>query len=181
VRHGPGVGRRKGLTGPVLVDRRIVQGWDSTPIALREWSDAEPARTVAAGPAATRAGFAVATVPVDTPADTFLALPGSCRGLGRYWEIGPQVTLAHGAGSKGRPASPRRRRDTKVGRLFGHVDVHFACLLFQEKTPNTPHWLPKRLKLQWVSLSILCPVLCVLCGQPSELRLQGRAWRRSRC
>ena len=38
---------------------------------------------------------------VDTPADTFLALPGSGRGLiwvngfllGRYWEIGPQVTL----------------------------------------------------------------------------------------
>ncbi|MEV4577535.1 beta galactosidase jelly roll domain-containing protein [Nonomuraea jabiensis] len=40
-------------------------------------------------------------VDVETPADTFLALPGSRRGLvwvngfllGRYWDIGPQVTL----------------------------------------------------------------------------------------
>ncbi|MEW1845374.1 beta galactosidase jelly roll domain-containing protein [Nonomuraea angiospora] len=47
------------------------------------------------------AGFAVAVVDVETPADTFLALPGSRRGLvwvngfllGRYWDIGPQVTL----------------------------------------------------------------------------------------
>jgi beta-galactosidase len=38
---------------------------------------------------------------VETPADTFLALSGSSRGLvwvngfliGHYWEIGPQVTL----------------------------------------------------------------------------------------
>ncbi|MGI5147292.1 glycoside hydrolase family 35 protein [Plantactinospora sp. CA-294935] len=101
VNYGPGIGRHKGLLGPVLVDRRIVQGWDSTPIALQEWSAAELARAVAAGPATTRAGFAVAVVHVDTPADTFLALPGSGRGLvwvngfllGRYWEIGPQVTL----------------------------------------------------------------------------------------
>ncbi|PZG02801.1 beta-galactosidase [Micromonospora deserti] len=101
VNYGPGIGRHKGLLGPVLVDRRIVQGWDSTPIALQEWSAAELAHAVAAGPATTHAGFAVAKMHVDTPADTFLALPGSSRGLvwvngfllGRYWEIGPQVTL----------------------------------------------------------------------------------------
>ncbi|WP_327583736.1 beta-galactosidase [Nonomuraea sp. NBC_00507] len=101
VNYGPGIGRHKGLLGPVLVDRRIVQGWDSTPMALQEWSADELARAVAAGPATTHAGFAVATVHVGTPADTFLALPGSARGLvwvngfllGRYWEIGPQVTL----------------------------------------------------------------------------------------
>jgi beta-galactosidase len=101
VNYGPGIGRHKGLLGPVLVDRRIVQGWDSTPIALQEWSAAELARAVAAGPATTPAGFAVTTMHVDTPADTFLALPGSTRGLvwvngfllGRYWDIGPQVTL----------------------------------------------------------------------------------------
>ncbi|MGN9842674.1 glycoside hydrolase family 35 protein [Nonomuraea sp. H19] len=101
VNYGPGIGRHKGLLGPVLVDRRIVQGWDSTPIALQEWSAAELARAAAAGPATTHAGFAVATMRVETPADTFLALPGSSRGLvwvngfllGRYWEIGPQVTL----------------------------------------------------------------------------------------
>jgi beta-galactosidase len=98
VNYGPGVGRHKGLLGPVLVDRRIVQGWDSTPIALQEWSDPELTRAVAA---TTHAGFAVATMQVDTPADTFLGLPGSSHGLlwvngfllGRYWDIGPQVTL----------------------------------------------------------------------------------------
>jgi beta-galactosidase len=101
VNYGPGIGRHKGLLGPALVDRRIVQGWDSTPVALQEWSSVELAGAVASGPATTQAGFAVATFHVDTLADTFLALPGSSRGLvwvngfllGRYWEIGPQVTL----------------------------------------------------------------------------------------
>ncbi len=101
VNYGPGIGGHKGLLGPVLVDRRIVQGWDSTPIALQEWSTSELARATAAGPPHTHAGFAVAAMRVDTPADTFLALPGSRRGLvwvngfllGRYWDIGPQVTL----------------------------------------------------------------------------------------
>ncbi|GAA2630385.1 beta-galactosidase [Streptomyces vastus] len=101
VNYGPGIGGHKGLLGPVLVDRRIVQGWDSTPVALQEWSATELANAVSAGPATTHAGFAIATFDVGTPADTFLALPGSNRGLvwingfllGRYWEIGPQVTL----------------------------------------------------------------------------------------
>ncbi|MGW0202946.1 hypothetical protein [Nonomuraea sp. NPDC003201] len=147
VNYGPGIGGHKGLIGPVLVDRRIVQGWDSTPIAPQEWSTAELTRALDGGAVeqggpgpeqaeragrgpeqaeragrgsgqaeragrgsgqAERAGrgsgmarFAVATVDVETPADTFLALPGSRRGLvwvngfllGRYWDIGPQVTL----------------------------------------------------------------------------------------
>ncbi|MEW1718169.1 glycoside hydrolase family 35 protein [Streptomyces sp. NPDC093109] len=101
VNYGPGIGAHKGLLGPVLVDRRTVQGWDSTPVALQEWSAAELTAALAAGPATTHTGFAVATLRVDTPADTFLALPGSGRGLvwvngfllGRYWEIGPQITL----------------------------------------------------------------------------------------
>ncbi|MGW2050593.1 glycoside hydrolase family 35 protein [Streptomyces sp. NPDC001858] len=101
VNYGPAIGGHKGLLGPVLVDRRIVQGWDSTPVALQEWSDTELSEAVHGGPASTDAGFAVATLRVDTPADTFLALPGSGRGLvwvngfllGRYWEIGPQLTL----------------------------------------------------------------------------------------
>ncbi|MFJ8112341.1 glycoside hydrolase family 35 protein [Streptomyces sp. NPDC096132] len=101
VNYGPGIGGHKGLLGPVLVDRRIVQGWDSVPVALQEWSAAELAAAVAPGPAGTRAGFATAAFPVGTPADTFLALPGSSRGLvwvngfllGRYRETGPQVTL----------------------------------------------------------------------------------------
>ncbi|WSI69427.1 beta-galactosidase [Streptomyces sp. NBC_01335] len=149
INYGPTVGGHKGLLGPVLVDRRTVQGWESAPVALQEWSDAELSEALATGPApatggtapasatepasgsatatapasgsatepasapasgaGTQAigpgtpttGFAVARLHVDTPADTFLALPGSRRGfvwvngflLGRYWEIGPQVTL----------------------------------------------------------------------------------------
>ncbi|WP_377273068.1 glycoside hydrolase family 35 protein [Peterkaempfera sp. SMS 1(5)a] len=101
VNYGPTIGRHKGLLGPVLIDRRMVQGWDSMPVALQEWSAAELAEAAAAGPATTHTGFAVAKLHVDTPADTFLALPESGRGLvwvngfllGRHWEIGPQVTL----------------------------------------------------------------------------------------
>ncbi|MEU1518723.1 glycoside hydrolase family 35 protein [Streptomyces sp. NPDC005811] len=101
VNYGPGIGGHKGLLGPVLVDRRLVQGWDSVPVALQEWTCAELADAVAAGPARTGAGFATAVFSVGTPADTFLALPGSCRGLvwvngfllGRYRETGPQLTL----------------------------------------------------------------------------------------
>ncbi|SEG96629.1 beta-galactosidase [Nonomuraea solani] len=101
VNYGPGIGRHKGLLGPVLIDRRMVQGWDSTPLALQDWTSTDLTRAVHGGPATASSGFAVATVRVATPADTFLALPGSCRGmvwvngflLGRYREIGPQVTL----------------------------------------------------------------------------------------
>ncbi|WP_460062779.1 glycoside hydrolase family 35 protein [Streptomyces sp. YKOK-I1] len=101
VNYGPGIGGHKGLLGPVLVDRRLVQGWDSVPVALQEWTSAELADAVAAGPAHTRAGFATAVFSVGAPADTFLALPGSSRGLvwvngfllGRYRETGPQLTL----------------------------------------------------------------------------------------
>ncbi|MDF0375968.1 beta-galactosidase [Streptomyces sp. KA12] len=110
VNYGPGVGRHKGLLGPVLVDRRMVQGWQSAPLALQEWSSAELSDTLAAGfasssaetaPATESTGFAVAELHVGTPADTFLALPGSGHGLvwvngfllGRHWDIGPQVTL----------------------------------------------------------------------------------------
>ncbi|MBB6549384.1 beta-galactosidase [Nonomuraea rubra] len=111
VNYGPGVGGHKGLLGPVLIDRRMVQGWDSTPIALQEWTDADLTRATAPAPApalnpdpasgSAPGGFAVATLHVETPADTFLALPGSGRGLvwvngfllGRHWDIGPQVTL----------------------------------------------------------------------------------------
>jgi beta-galactosidase len=101
VNYGPALGGHKGLLGPVLVDRRTVQGWESLPVALQEWSTSELDRAVAAGQAGAAAGFATATVTVAEPADTFLALPGSRRGLvwvngfllGRYWDIGPQVTL----------------------------------------------------------------------------------------
>lgn len=98
------MGRPKGLLGPVLVDRRMVQGWQSTPVALPEWSERELSAALDAGVSpvtGTDAGFAVAEFHADAPADTFLALPGSVHGLvwvngfllGRHWDIGPQVTL----------------------------------------------------------------------------------------
>jgi beta-galactosidase len=101
VNYGHALGGHKGLLGPVLVDRRTVQGWESVPVALQEWSTSELECAVSAGPAGGTAGFAAATLVVDEPADTFFALPGSGRGLlwvngfllGRYWDIGPQVTL----------------------------------------------------------------------------------------
>ncbi|MFG2426355.1 glycoside hydrolase family 35 protein [Streptomyces sp. NPDC048590] len=110
INYGPTVGGHKGLLGPVLVDRRTVQGWESVPVALQEWSESELSTALAAdaapspaptGAADAASGFAVARFHVGTPADTFLALPGSVRGfvwvngflLGRHWEIGPQVTL----------------------------------------------------------------------------------------
>jgi len=101
INYGPLLGQHKGLLGPVLVDRRIVHGWTSAPIALPDWTPDDLRRATAAAPTATPSGFAVATLHIDTPADTFVALPGSAHGLvwingfllGRYWEIGPQVTL----------------------------------------------------------------------------------------
>ena len=57
---------------------------------------AAPASADPGGP-----GFAVATLDIEQTGDTFIALPGFGKGfvwvngflLGRYWEIGPQLTL----------------------------------------------------------------------------------------
>ncbi|WP_258376564.1 glycoside hydrolase family 35 protein [Curtobacterium sp. MCBD17_028] len=105
VNYGPLLGGRKGLLGPVLVDRRMVQGWESVAVPLQDLGpdqlDAATSAPVTRATTAPASGFATATLDVDEPADTFLALPGSTKGfvwvngflLGRYWEIGPQVTL----------------------------------------------------------------------------------------
>ncbi|SIO16302.1 glycoside hydrolase family 35 protein [Agromyces cerinus] len=112
INYGPLLGQGKGILGVVQVDRRIVQGWRSRPIALDEWSrselEAATAPTIAGSDAdgvepvePGAAGFFTATFEVESAADTFLALPGFAKGfvwvngflLGRYWEIGPQVTL----------------------------------------------------------------------------------------
>jgi len=131
INYGPLIGQHKGLLGPVLVDRRIVHGWTSTPIALSDWTPDDLRRaTAATAPPTTGAGFAVATLHVDAPADTFLALPGSVHGLvwvngfllGRYWEIGPQVTLYC-------PAPLLRRGENTItvletDRLGSNLDLH---------------------------------------------------------
>ncbi|MFD2024858.1 glycoside hydrolase family 35 protein [Promicromonospora aerolata] len=104
VNYGPRLGEPKGILGDVLVDRRIVHGWSSRPVALDRvapaalWA-AAPDAVVPAGPG--HEVLARTAFRVDAPADTFLALPGWAKGfvwvnealLGRYWEIGPQRTL----------------------------------------------------------------------------------------
>lgn len=97
---GPAVGERKGLGGVRLGDRWI-HGWSSRALRIDAdgWTDGvrwAPDRPATQGPVLART-----TVEVDAPADGFLALPGWGKGfvwlngrlLGRYWEVGPQVTL----------------------------------------------------------------------------------------
>ncbi len=105
VNFSEGLGERKGLTG-VRLGRRYVMGWESAAVPLDRdgltdelvWGEpgAADAPAGASGPV-----FARAELEVDAPADAFLALPGWGKGmvwlngcmLGRYWEVGPQVTL----------------------------------------------------------------------------------------
>ncbi|XAS66332.1 beta-galactosidase family protein [Micrococcaceae bacterium Sec5.7] len=89
INYGPLTGHGKGILGGVLVNQRYTFHWTQTPVALTEWGDAELGR------------LASAEFQAEAPADTYLALPGFGKGfvwingflLGRYWSIGPQVTL----------------------------------------------------------------------------------------
>ncbi|GIT81307.1 beta-galactosidase [Leifsonia sp. LS1] len=105
INYGPLLGQGKGILGGVRVDRRLVHGWTARPVPLDEWGEGEVARLAGgrAARGAAGAGFSTArfVLGADDPADAFLALPGFGKGfawvngflLGRYWEIGPQVTL----------------------------------------------------------------------------------------
>jgi beta-galactosidase len=99
VNYGPRIGAAKGLLGPVTLNGVKITGWDCHPLPLTDLSAvpfAPTDATTAAEPA-----FHHGTFEVDTPADTFLALPGWTKGqawvngfhLGRYWNRGPQHTL----------------------------------------------------------------------------------------
>ncbi|GAA6526997.1 beta-galactosidase family protein [Intrasporangium sp. DVR] len=99
INFGSEIGERKGVAG-IRIAHRFVHDWGSVAIRLDE-----PGLTdrLQFGAVAGSAGpvFARATLAVDEPADGFLALPGWAKGfvwlngalLGRYWEVGPQVTL----------------------------------------------------------------------------------------
>lgn len=101
INFGPQIGERKGLRG-VRIAHRNLHGWESTAIRLDDPALTDRLRFgsdlvgAARGPV-----FGRATIEVDEPADGFLALPGWGKGflwlngtlLGRYWGIGPQVTL----------------------------------------------------------------------------------------
>ena len=102
INYGPLLGQHKGLLGPVLVDRRLVHGWTSSPIALSELDTGRPAprhlcRT-RQHRCRLRGGDAAPSRSRPTPSSP---CPASVHGLawvngfllGRYWDIGPQVTL----------------------------------------------------------------------------------------
>jgi beta-galactosidase len=113
VNYGPGLGERKGLRTPALIERRMIQHWTATPLPVDRWDTAvldrlaataagsPAAGPIGAAPVAADAGVLTASFELDAPADAHLALPGSGKGfawlngflLGRYWSIGPQQTL----------------------------------------------------------------------------------------
>lgn len=99
VNYGPLTGQHKGILGGVLIGRRYQHGWEHRMLPR----DAVPSVDVGAATAAEGAadGLATASFTVARPADAWIALPGSIKGmvwlngflLGRYWDRGPQVTL----------------------------------------------------------------------------------------
>jgi beta-galactosidase len=99
VNYGPRIGAPKGLLGPVTFNGVKVTGWDCHPLPPADLSAVPFAPTTAT--TAAEPAFHHGTFEVDTPADTFLALPGWTKGqawvngfhLGRYWNRGPQRTL----------------------------------------------------------------------------------------
>ncbi|MFE4951883.1 glycoside hydrolase family 35 protein [Leifsonia sp. NPDC056665] len=106
INYGPLLGQGKGILGGVQIGRRLVHGWTMRALPLDEWSPAL-LRQLSSTPESVgarssgSAGFATARVEITEPADTFLALPGFRKGfvwvngflLGRYWDVGPQLTL----------------------------------------------------------------------------------------
>ncbi|MEU3611547.1 beta-galactosidase family protein [Streptomyces sp. NPDC006872] len=99
VNYGPRIGVPKGLLGPVTLNGRPVQGWDCHALPLETTPD--PASFTKSEPICSEPAFHHGTFEVQTPADTFLSLPGWTKGqawingfhLGRYWNRGPQRTL----------------------------------------------------------------------------------------
>lgn len=92
INYGPLIGEHKGILAGVLIGRRFAHGWSHRIVPM-----ADPKPTGAAGDD----GFARADLQVAGPADAWLAFPGGGKGfvwlngflLGRYWSVGPQVTL----------------------------------------------------------------------------------------
>ncbi|MFE5812407.1 glycoside hydrolase family 35 protein [Streptomyces sp. NPDC056479] len=99
VNYGPRIGAPKGLLGPVTFDGSPLRDWQCHPLPLDDLSTVPFATSDAL--TATEPAFHHGTFEIDTPADTFLALPGWTKGqawingfhLGRYWNRGPQRTL----------------------------------------------------------------------------------------
>ena len=92
INYGPKIGEHKGILDGVLLGRRYAHGWTHRVLPL---ADLQPAGTPGTD------GYAVAEINVAEAADAWLAFPGGVKGMvwvngfliGRYWNVGPQVTL----------------------------------------------------------------------------------------
>ena len=109
VNYGPYFGQGKGILDGVLVNQRYVFHWEQRAIdlelplddLLHQGAAAPGVSEVTASSGDSVAGWFHGAFDVAETADTFLALPGSGKGfvwlngfmLGRFWEVGPQVTL----------------------------------------------------------------------------------------
>lgn len=108
INYGPLFGQGKGILDGVLINQRYVFHWEQRAVDLER----PLAELLQAGPIAGLAetdspdvgatsGWFHGELAIEEPADTYLALPGFGKGLvwvngfllGRFWEVGPQVTL----------------------------------------------------------------------------------------
>jgi beta-galactosidase len=94
---GPKMMRRKGIVGKCLFNGKIHFDWQVYPLPM----DNLDLLTFGTESGEEVSRFYRGTLTVDHPADTFLRLDNFKKGfvtvngfnIGRYWEIGPQVTL----------------------------------------------------------------------------------------
>lgn len=122
VNFGPKLGERKGILGGVWQSIRFLNGWEADAWPLEEMGEelaalleAAPALADGADAAAPDIGASDPSAPdadalpvlvgasfeAESPADTFLDVSGAGHGVayvngfcvGRYWNIGPQLTL----------------------------------------------------------------------------------------
>lgn len=97
INYGPKIGEHKGILGGVLIGRRYTHGWTHRVLPL-DGTLPEGMRPVGE-PGVD--GYASAELIVAEPADAWLAFPDGVKGfvwingflIGRYWNIGPQLTL----------------------------------------------------------------------------------------
>lgn len=123
INYGPRTGEGKGIMRGVTINgRRFVHGWTHRALPLHA--------PTPDGTTPGTDGVAVARIDVDTPADAWLAFPGSGKGmvwlngflLGRYWEVGPQQRL-YAPGPLWREG-PNEVVVLETDRLGGSVEVH---------------------------------------------------------
>ncbi len=109
VNYGPHLGQGKGILDGVLVNQRYVFHWEQRAIdlalpleeLLQQGAGTQVAGGVAPGAGGSAAGWFHGEFAVAETADAYLALPASGKGfvwlngflLGRFWELGPQLTL----------------------------------------------------------------------------------------